>query len=159
MQHSIRWSFSKFTPLVLGNLKWGLPFSYEYIYSCLLEFKWGWGIEFHRPNEAAHIFMTTNECCSETALILNNPAKGIQYHPAGIQVFYRCAQFTKNNIHTLSPAMWLLNQPSQIIICCWMFRFQGTLSFIRCTHEIQRAVLIHVIHLFTYVVYCVFYSE
>lgn len=33
------------------------------------------------------------------ALILDNPAKGIQYHPAGIQMFYRCAQFTKNKAH------------------------------------------------------------
>lgn len=45
--------------------KWILAFSYEYIYPCLLEFKCGWGIGFYRPNEAAHIVLTINECCTK----------------------------------------------------------------------------------------------
>lgn len=53
------------TPVLWIRCKWVLAFSDEYIHSCLLEYKWGWGIEFHRLSEAAHIFLTTNECCSE----------------------------------------------------------------------------------------------
>lgn len=104
--------FSKFLTLVLWIwCKRGLAVSYEYFHSSLLECKWGWGIEFHRPNEAC-IFLTTNERCSEIhwfSIILPKA-------PNAIQLAFRCSTdaltslritpIGKNASRTLQRKVW-----------------------------------------------------
>lgn len=59
---------------------------YLWIYFCSLEFKWGWRIEFHRPNGTCKSLIT-NERCSEMhwfSIILPEA-------PNTIQLAFRCS--------------------------------------------------------------------
>lgn len=156
---------SKFITLVLWIwCKLGLAFSYEYVRWCLLEMKWDWGIEFQRPNEA-HIFLTTNERCSEMHWFSIILPKGTHCHPAGSQMFYRCARFTKNGTHRNKNAsrtlqckvwnVWMMHFHQHAELCGFQAKsldvntVNDKMAHLWFTVSVTQSAAVHILHLWS----------
>lgn len=93
METCRKFLFCKFISVNVTQMSLSLKlWIYLWIYLCLLEFKWGWRIEFHRPNRTCKSLIT-NERCSELhwfSIILPKA-------PNTIQLAFRCSTDALNS--------------------------------------------------------------